>query len=151
VHHPEQRPPYSYPSPVATPPTNYASHGVPHHPPTLAPIHSSSMPTSPRRSSAHIPPPNHSAHSSPSMTHHHSPNSRYYGGGPPSNYPSQPNPPYYRDPIPRPPSTENRPNGPNGHRSDGPPPETDPLQDSAVQTCMRADDNRMKDSFRLAL
>ena len=110
--HSEHRPPYSYPSPVATPPTNYASHGaVPsHQPPTLAPIHSSSMPTSPRRSSAHIAPPqiSHSAHSSPSMTHHHSPNSRYYGGPPPSNYPSQPNPPFHRDPVPRPPSAENR-------------------------------------------
>src|SRR5271170_401193 len=160
--HHEQRPPYTYPSPVATPPTNYG--GIPPHQPpptTLAPIHSSSMPTSPRRSSAHIPPPppNHSAHSSPSMTHHHSPNSRYYNGPPPANYPPQSNGLFHRDPVPRPPSTENRkydpyppPNTANGYRQEGPPPPSSEIfEDSAIQTCMRMDDNRMKESFQLVL
>jgi len=162
--HPDQRPPYTYPSPVATPPSNYASQGpgmLPHQqPPTIAPIHSSSMPPSPRRSSTHIapPPPNHSAHSSPSMTHHHSPNSRYYGAPPTANYPtSQQAPPYHRDTIARPPSTENRKyepyaNGLKGYRPEnGQLFEDNPLQDSAINTCMRADDDRMKNSFRLIL
>jgi len=157
---PEHRPPYSYPSPVATPPTSYAAHGVPppHAPATLAPMHSSSMPPSPRRGSAtHVGAPNpaRSAQSSPSMSHHHSPNSRYYVQPPASSNPSQPNG-YQREPIPRPASTEHRkyedyPSGGYAYRDVPPPTDPDTLQDSAIQTCMRWDDNRMKDSFRLVL
>lgn len=165
--HPDHRPPYSYPSPVATPPTSYASHGVPpppHGPATLAPMHSSSMPPSPRRGSAHVAQPNpaRSAQSSPSMSHHHSPNSRYYNNAPPPPPPSSSYPPqsngYQREPIPRPGSAEHRvkyddypsSNG-YGYRDAPPPSDSDAIQDSAIQTCMRWDDNRMKDSFRLAL
>lgn len=93
------------------------------------------------------------------MTHHHSPNSRYYNGPPPANYPSQSNGPYHREPVARPASTENRkyepyppPNTANGYRQDGPqPPSSEIFEDSAIQTCMRMDDNRMKESFQLVL
>jgi Gti1/Pac2 family transcription factor len=155
--HPEHRTPYNYPSPVATPPTSYASHGAPppqHAPPTLAPIHPSSMPTSPRRSSSSHVPTNaaRSSQSSPSMTHHHSPNSRYHNSAP---YPPPPSSgPYPRVPTPH---SEQRnyeeyQNGSAYRAGEIPPPaEPEQLQDSAIQTCMRWDDNRMKDSFRLVL
>jgi len=90
------------------------------------------------------------------MSHHHSPSARYYNGVPP-NYAAQSNGPYHREPVPRPPSTDRKfdpyPQTNGAPPSEAPPPTCDNelLQDSAIRTCMRWDDNRMKDAFGLVL
>lgn len=150
--HSEKRPSYSYHSPVTASATNYSSHGAvpPHEPHTVVLIHCSSMLTSPGRSSTHITPPplSHSTHRSPSMTHHHSPNCQYYGG-PDSLDSSQPR--FHRNQIYRPSSAENHYSNPNDVVNGYRPNRSGWIQDSAIQTCMRLDDNKMKDSFRVVL